>query len=278
MRLGISAQFPHTSPEQWGKLHSEAGLGAVVFPLEWNAPVKEIDAYVNAAKENDLVIAEVGAWSNPMDPDPVKRQKAREYCLHQLELSEYIGAKCCINLSGAAGDKRNGSYKENYARRTFDEIVLYLQKMLDQVKPVRTHYALEAMPHLLPDSAQSYMELIKAVDRPGFGVHLDIVNMLISPRVYFENRKLIKDTFDLLGERILSCHVKDAILDHSLTVSIRETECGMGGLDLGYYIGQAEKYNPEMPMIIEHLDELSQYLKAIEYIKGLKKQRGVDIE
>jgi len=142
--------------------------------------------------------------------------------------------------------------------------------MLDKVKPVRTHYTLETMPHALPDSPESYLEFINAVNRPGLGVHMDIVNMLVSPRVYYNNRKLIKDTFDLLGDRILSCHVKDAILDHSLTVSIRETECGKGGVDLGYYFEQAEKYDPEMPMIIEHLSELKQYLNAIEYVKGLR--------
>ncbi|MBQ2433555.1 MAG: sugar phosphate isomerase/epimerase, partial [Clostridia bacterium] len=66
-----------------------------------------------------------------------------------------------------------------------------------------------------------------------------------------------------------SCHVKDAVLDHSLTVSIRETEPGKGEVDLKYYIEQAEKYNPEMPMIIEHLPEFNQYLDAIKYVKGL---------
>lgn len=269
MRLGISAQLPHTSPDEWGRLHREAGLGAVVFPLDWKAEVKDIDAYAEAARENDLVIAEVGAWSNPMDPDPDKKAANRNHCLRQLELAEYIGAKCCVNITGAAGSVWDGSYKENYAQETFDEIVFYLQEMLDKVKPVKAKYSLETMPHMLPDSPETYLDFIKAVNRPGLGVHMDIVNMLTSPRAYYENRKLIKNTFDLLGEKILSCHVKDAVLDHSLTVSIRETECGKGGLDLKYYIEQAEKYNPEMPMIIEHLPEISQYLDAIQYVKGL---------
>ena len=77
MRLGISAQFPHASCEEWGRKHREAGLGAVVFPLDYTAAVKDIDAYALCAKENDLVIAEVGAWSNPIDPDPEKRKKNR---------------------------------------------------------------------------------------------------------------------------------------------------------------------------------------------------------
>ena len=181
----------------------------------------------------------------------------------------YLGARAAIEFI-------HGNYYNNKKKNTPDIYFVgkdissaHLQDILDTVKPVKTRYTLETMPHALPDSPESYLDFIKAVNRPGLGVHMDIVNMLVSPRVYYNNRKLIKDTFDLLGPQILSCHVKDAILDHSLTVSIRETECGKGGVDLKYYIEQAEKYNPEMPMIIEHLPELNQYLDAIKYVKGL---------
>ena len=269
MRLGISAAFPHSSPEEWAKLHREAGLEAVVFPLSWKAAVSDIDRYAEAARRADLTIAEVGAWCNPMDPDPGKREQNRLHCRRQLELAEYIGAACCVNISGADGEVWDGSYAGNYSEKMYDEIVCFLRDMLDAVKPVRTKYTLEPMPHMLPDSPGSYADLLRDVDRPGFGVHVDIVNLLVSPRVYFNDRSLIDETFTLLGDRVCSCHIKDAILDHGLTVSIRETECGTGGLDLSYYIKAADKIDPELPMIIEHLHDLSSYKKAIAYIKGL---------
>jgi len=270
MRLGIAVSFPHRSPEEWAKRHKEAGLDAVVFPLDADAPVSAIDQYTEAARSFDLTIAEVGSWCNPMSPDPVKRQENRRVCRRQLELAEYVGASCCVNISGAVGDVWDGSYAENYAPETYAEIVLFHQNLLDQVKPVRTKYTLEPMPHMLPDSPESYAQLLRDVDRPGFGVHVDIVNMLVSPRVYFDNRKLVRDTFTLLGPHIMSCHIKDAVLDHSLTVSIRETECGTGGLDLAYYIHEADALNPDMPMIIEHLPSLDLYQQAIDYVKGLR--------
>lgn len=269
MRLGIAATLPHTAPEEWAELHKEAGLDAVVFPLAWDAPVSLIDRYAEAARAHDLTIAEVGAWCNPMDPDPVKRAANRTRCLRQLELAEYIDACCCVNISGAVGEVWDGSYAENYAPETYDEIVSFVQSMLDQVKPVRTRYTLEPMPHMLPDSPENYAALLRDIDRPGFGVHVDIVNMLVSPRVYYDNRRLVADTFRLLGPHITSCHIKDAILDHGLTVSIRETECGMGGLDLAYYIREADRLNPEMPMIIEHLPNVEKYRQAIAYVQGL---------
>ncbi|MBQ3709003.1 MAG: sugar phosphate isomerase/epimerase [Clostridia bacterium] len=269
MRLGISASFPHSSPEEWAELHQKAGLGAVVFPLNWKANVSDIDRYAAAARSRDLVISEVGAWCNPMDPDPDKRRENRLHCLRQLELAEYVGAVCCVNISGAVGEVWDGGYAENFSDRTREEVVSYVRDLIDTVKPARAKYALEPMPNMIPDSPAAYETLIAAIDRPAFGVHVDIVNMLSSPRVYFGNRDLIRETFSRLGSKICSCHLKDAILEQRLTVSIRETPCGTGGLDIGTYIREAERVNPEMPMIIEHLSSMEEYVRSIAYVKAL---------
>lgn len=271
MRLGISAAFPHSSPEEWAALHREAGLGAVVFPLNWKAEVSAVDRYAEAARAEGLVISEVGAWCNPMDPDPAKRKENRLNCLRQLELAEYVGAVCCVNISGAVGGVWDGCYAENYAEKTREEIVSCVRDLLDAVKPRRTKYALEPMPNMLPDSPEEYKRLIGEIDRPGFGVHVDIVNMLNSPRRFFGNRELIRETFALLGDRVCSCHLKDAVIEQRLTVSVRETEPGTGGVDLAAYIREAERVDPDMPVIIEHLGDIEQYRRAIAYVKSLER-------
>lgn len=79
MRLGIAAAFPHSNPEEWVLLHREAGLGAVVFPLGWDAPVSMIERYTEAARANDLTIAEIGIWCNPMVSDSAKRAANRNH-------------------------------------------------------------------------------------------------------------------------------------------------------------------------------------------------------
>ncbi len=269
MRLGIAASFPHSSPEEWARLHREAGLSAVVFPLNWRADVSSIDRYAKAAEAEDLTIAEVGVWCNPFDPDGKKALANRENCLRSLELAEYVGASCCVNISGADGEVWDGSYPGNYSEAMYERIVSFLRDLLDEVKPVRTRYTLEPMPHMLPDSPASYLELIRDVDRPGFAAHVDLVNMVTSPRVFYHNRELAEETFRLLGPYIRSCHIKDAVLDHGLTVSIRETECGTGGIDLACYIREADRLDPGLPMIIEHLPALADYQRAVRYVKGL---------
>ncbi len=269
MKLGIAMNFDHSFPEEWAAKHREAGLEAVVFPCGYDTEVSVIDSYVKAAMENNLVIAEVGAWRNTLDLNEQKREKNVEYCIKQLELAEYIKAKCCVNISGAKGEVWDGAYAENYSEKTYWEIVETTQRIVDAVNPAHTCYSLEPMPHMLPDSPESYLRLCEDINRSGFGVHMDGVNMIFSVDRYFNNAEFSKHCFEVLGDRIVSCHIKDCVLEHKLTVSIPETECGQGGFDIKTYISEAEKINPDMPMIIEHLNVTEEYLKAIKYIKSL---------
>lgn len=269
MRLGIAVNFPHKSPEEWACKHKESGLGAVVFPCDYRADTAVIDAYVKAAAEHDLVIAEVGCWSNPVSPDTEIRNNAVNFCKHQLELAEYVKARCCVNIAGSASKIWDGGYADNYSQENYEKTVATVQKIIDSVNPSNTCYTLEPMPNMFPDSPETYIQIIKDIDRKGFGVHMDAVNMISSPRRYFNNREFVNRCFELLGDKIVSCHLKDCLLEHKLTVSIVETECGKGGFDIPNYLAAIDKASENMPVIIEHLSDIDEYMQAIAYVRNI---------
>ncbi len=269
MKLGIAMNFPDLSPREWGARHRELGMEAVAFPCSYKDKLETIDAYALAARENGLVIAEVGAWCNPMHPDESVRRESINLCTRQLELAEYVGARCCVNISGAVGPLWDAGYPENFSDETYAKVVETTQKIIDGVRPRRTRYSLEPMPNMFPDSPESYLDLARDISREGFGFHMDGVNMISSVRRYYKNAEFISHCFELLGDKILCCHVKDCVLEHKLTLSIAETQCGQGGFDIKHYISEAEKVNPDMPMLIEHLDCEDKYIKAIDYIRSL---------
>ena len=269
MKLGISMNLSRTVPEEWARRHKELGLSAVVFPRAHTAPIGEIDACVAAAKEFGLHIAEVGSWKNLLSPDKATREENFAHCLHQLELAEYVGADCCVNISGARGEQWDGAYPENYAPETYETIITDIRELLDRVKPQKTAYTLEPMPWMHPDSPEDYLQMIRDVDRPGFAVHMDMVNMVCTPERYLFSADFTRRAFALLGPYVKSCHLKDVALSPKLTFQLAEVPCGEGGFDIAAYIREAEQVNPDMPMIIEHLRSEEAYLKAIAYIKQL---------
>ncbi|MBR3081864.1 MAG: sugar phosphate isomerase/epimerase, partial [Clostridiales bacterium] len=83
MRLGTSSPLKHDSAEEWAKNQVALGCRSVVFPLSSDDPEDKIKEYVDAAKANDLLIAEVGIWRNAMSLDPKDRKAQRDYCVKQ---------------------------------------------------------------------------------------------------------------------------------------------------------------------------------------------------
>lgn len=278
MRLGIAKALEHKSPEEWAKKHRDLGCGAVVFPIEHNSQDSLINEYVKAANDYDLVIAEVGIWVNPITSNEEERALNIDRCIKQLKLAQRIGAKCTVNIAGSCGQIWDGGYKENYSPAAFDKIVASVQHIIDTAQPEDTFYTLEPMPWMYPDSPESYLELIEAIDRDRFAVHLDIVNMITNPQKYFFNEAFIEDCFKQLGDAIISCHVKDIRLEEHFTFNLKEVPCGMGNLDIVKYAHLANEISQDMPFIIEHLDSDEEYIESAVYVKNLLKNEGIKMK
>ena len=274
MRLGAPVYGDVSTPEAWIAALKKQNYRAAYCPLPLDASDSLIQEYIQAAAEADIVIAEVGAWSNPLSLDPLVKSKAVEKCLLSLELAEKVGARCCVNISGSRGAIWDGPDANNLTPETFDEIVNMTQFILDRVKPKRTFYTLETMPWAYPDSVESYQKLIEAIDRPQFAVHIDPANLINSPRLYFENANLIRDCFATFGARIKSCHAKDITLDSRMTVHLDETRPGLGNLDYRVFLKELAKLDPDTPLMLEHLPNESEYLAAAAFIREVESELG----
>lgn len=267
MKLGISTPLAHTTPEEWAAKQKQAGCECVVFPLSCKDKEADIAAYEQAAKVNDLQIAEVGIWRNALAADEKERNAAMDYSIGQLKLADRLHARCCVNVAGTVGPVWDGGYRENYSKATWDRTVRMVQEILDEVKPVHTYFTLEPMPWMIPGSPEEYLQLMEAVNREKFAVHLDIINMISTPERYFFPERFLEHTFSLLGPYIRSCHMKDILLRPELTFQLRECACGEGTFPLEHYVELADRTDPQMPMIIEHLDTDEAYLQSLGYVR-----------
>jgi sugar phosphate isomerase/epimerase len=149
------------------------------------------------------------------------------------------------------------------------------RRIIDAVKPVRTKYGLETMPWIFPDSADSYLRLIGAIDRKGMGVHLDVVNMINCPARVYDTTGLINECFDKLGQWIVSCHAKDIVLREHLTVHLDEVRPGLGAMDYGTFIRRAAKLG-DVPVMLEHLP-MEEYAAAAAFMRKVALEEGVEL-
>ncbi len=255
------------SPAIWAKTMVDLGLKSVVFPLDSTASEELVDAYVKAAKENDLTIAEVGIWRNAISLDDAERKRNFEYSVNQLILADKIGAKCCVNVAGSLGKVWDGGYQENFSKAAWDKTVKMAQELIDEVKPKNTFFTLESMPWMVPTGPKEYMNLIEDVARDEFAAHLDIINMINSAEKYFFRDEFLIETFEIMGKSIKSCHLKDIKLLDGYTFMLKECACGEGDFNLELYASLASKTDKDMPMIIEHLATNDDYIKSVQYVR-----------
>ncbi len=277
MRFGGLIFRKWTSPQEWAQAAVDAGYSAVYFPVDHTAETSVIDGYVKAASDYDLVICEIGVWNNLLARDPAKREENINRAIHQLELAEYVGANCCVNISGSYSEQWDGPHKDNLTERAFEEIVLTTQRIIDAVKPKRTCYSLEPMPWMYPDTADSYLRLIRSIDRKGFAAHLDPVNIISSPQLFYRNGEVIREWFDKLGSNIVSCHAKDIALSGKLTVHLDECRPGLGELDYETYLRCLSKLDDRVCLMLEHMTEEEDYILAARYIKGMAGKLGIKL-
>jgi sugar phosphate isomerase/epimerase len=267
MRLGGPVFEKYSSPEEWVAAVRRLGYRAAYCPVGTNASPAEIRDYEQAARRADIVIAEVGAWCNPLSPDAAERSAALEKCQAGLRLADEIGARCCVNIAGSRGSKWDGPDPRDLTAETFERIVDVVREIIDSVRPRRAFYTLEPMPWMYPDSVESYQELIAAIDRPCFAVHFDPVNWVNSPGRYFCNGDLIRQAIAALGGRIRSCHAKDIALRDRLTVHLDEVRPGLGGLDYPTFLTELARLDPDMPLMLEHLPGEAEYTAAAAHVR-----------
>jgi len=158
-------------------------------------------------------------------------------------------------------------------------IVDTVRAIIDAVKPTRTCYALEVMPWIFPDTPDTYVALVGAIDRPAFGVHLDPVNFIASPRRFYGNAAIIREACAKLGPLIRSCHAKDiALRDQRGAVGFEEVRPGLGGLDYRTFLRELDRLAPDLPLMLEHLPNAEEYRLAATHLRGIAAELAIPLD
>ncbi len=129
----------------------------------------------------------------------------------------------------------------------------------------------------VPDTPDSFLKLLKAVDREAFGVHLDPCNIVNCPTRFYRNTELLNECFDKLGPWIVSCHAKDLSWEVEYNIHFREVRPGMGSIDYPTYLKRLAALPHRPPLMLEHLPSAEEYDKARVYLFELGDKIGVDV-
>ena len=278
VRLGGPIFLKSDDPVELAKEHRRWGYSAAYCPPVELEDAARIRAFEKTYSAEGLVIAEVGAWVNMLDPDAAKRKKNLDYVTRRLALSDALGALNCVDIAGSFNAAVwYGPHPKNLSKEHFDATVENCRTVIDAVKPKRTKFTLEMMGWMLPDGPDSYLKLMKAIDRPSFAVHMDVCNGINSPTRFYDNAQFISECFSKLGRWVQSCHAKDLEWKPEMNVHFVEVIPGRGSVDYRTYLREIAKLPQRPPLMLEHLKGADEYRQGKDFIVKTGADIGIQV-
>lgn len=276
VRLGGPIFLQSDDPVALAKEHRRLGYSAAYCPTASVNDEARTKAIREAFAAENVVIAEVGAWRNMLDPDAQKRSANLAYVTERLALAEAVAARCCVDIAGSYNPTVwYGPHPKNLSQEFFDATVENCRKVIDAVKPTRTTFSIEMMGWMVPDGPDEYLKLMKAVDRKAFAVHMDVCNVINSPRRFYDNAAFIRECFAKLGKWTVSCHAKDLAFVPAMNVHFKEVIPGTGAVDYAAYLGEIAKLDHDAPLMLEHLEGANEYDQGRAYIQSVAAKNGI---
>ncbi len=105
--------------------------------------------------------------------------------------------------------------------------------------------------------------------------HLDQMNM-VNQDYFFNTTKLINKTFDLLGDKVFSVHLKDIRCDHDhMFLKWDEVYIGDGVMDYDTYLKRLAKLHPDLPCYCEHMAHEQDYALCFARLHHIAKRNGL---
>ncbi len=280
IRLGGEVFVKTDDPRELAREYRRLGYSAARCPkgvkVQDTARVREIE---KAFAAENVVIAEIGAWRNLLEPDQTQRKANFEYVTECLALAEAVGARCCVDTAGSYNPTLwLGHHPKNLSQECFDATVENCRRLIDAVKPKRTRFTIEPMGWVVPDGPDAYLKLMRAVNRPAFAVHIDICNWLNCPRRFYQNGEFISECFLKLGRWVVSCHAKDLrwVVERSpMNVHYLEVPPGQGEVDYRAYLREVSQLPTDVPLMLEHMKTAGEYESATIHLRKVAAELGL---
>ena len=300
LQLGIfNGYFPYALEEQAQRIRA-LGFNTVQLDLAF----KDIDfstpESITAAKakqvretfrDHDLPICALSGYTNIVHPDPAARATRLAMLRAQIRHARHFGTPYVISETGTyAADSDWVAHPRNKTEAGFAECRTVIAELAQLAYDHGAVFLLETYVNNVVGSVEETVRMFAEVDHPGLG-------LLMDPTNYFEDHNIdamgavLKQIFDTLADKVRIAHAKDvkrsastaekhADIDASEAHSFRGVggielpAPGLGSLDYDDYLLRLSRKHPNIPLIIEHLDE-ADVPRARRFIHAKLRANGV---
>jgi sugar phosphate isomerase/epimerase len=260
MRFGMSGCFlpedmREVTPELCRRVRG-LGFSGVYTRFRANSPFDTAEHVLRQTRdvlegEGVRLFQTTGYWQNLVTPDEAMRGEAVKTLQAALRVAGALGARAVDTGPGSLNP--DGPWFPHPSNWTFDarrQLVKSLKECARAAEDLQVYLSVEGHQLVTLDSAEVTREILDEVESPWVKCGFDSANWITLPTI-FNTGPAIDHMFDVLGERIVSCHAKDIWVENRLTLHLQDGCPGKGLMDFKTLFIRMQQLNPDYPIIVE---------------------------
>lgn len=226
----------------------------------------------DAFRDANLPVIAVSAYTNFIHPDPVKRKLNIDYLKMMLRYARDLGCPYVASETGTYNIESDWVWHERNADpAVYDETI-------EIIRDLASYAADWGATFIVENYVNNVIGTVEQVERMFRDVGSENVGLICDPTNYFDDKAMedidgtLRHVFDRLWPYMKIAHAKDiavatdtgekhADIDADASHSFRGSggvelpAAGLGKLNYDLYVELLAKRHPNIPLIIEHLDE-----------------------
>ena len=192
-----------------------------------------------------------GFWQNLVTPDESVRKENVKVLQGALRLAGALGARGIDTGPGSMHPEGPWfPHPENWTESARRQLVKSLQESAPIAEEEGVYLSLEGHQLVTLSSAEVTRDILDEVGSRWVRSDFDSANWITLDTV-FNTGPALDQMFDVLGDRIVSCHAKDIWIENKLTLHLQDGCCGKGLMDFATLFRRMEALNPDYPVIAE---------------------------
>jgi len=245
----------------------------------------------NKFRDANLPIVAVSAYTNLIHPDPDRRKANIAYIKMMMERALDLGSPYVASETGTYNRESDWVWDDrNATEAVYQETCEIIYDITNFARENGAVYIVENYVNNVIGSVEQILRLFKDINLPN-------IKLLCDPTNYFNDGNIddvdseLNRVFHALSDKMVIAHAKDckragsaeekhADIDADESHTFRGSgavelpAAGLGVLNYDLYLKLLAKDHPNMPIIIEHLDE-NDIGRAQNFLNYVMKRQGV---
>ncbi len=244
----------------------------------------------DAFRDADLPIVAISGYTNLVHPDPAKKKENIESVKTLLKFARDLGTPYVISETGTFNEESDWVYHpKNGTEEGYQAILEVISDLAKFAYDNGSVFLVENYVNNIIGSVNKVLRLFSDVNHTGLGLLMDPTNYFADDNINDVDGELNR-IFNAVGDKIKVAHAKDikkaentgekhANIDASEAHSFRGAGAvelpapGLGILNYDLYLKRLSAIHPNIPIIIEHLDE-EDIPRAKKFLYGKLKAVG----